>query len=75
MRFRVGSLALLSALRIRWCLEQCVGSQLGFDLTLMLLWLRSAALALIGPLAWEPPCAAGMALKKQKIKIKNKIKN
>ena len=38
-----------------------------------LLWLlcRPAAAALIQPLAWEPPCAAGMALKKQKNKNKN----
>ena len=36
-----------------------------------LLWLgrSSAAVALIRPLAWEPPCAAGVALKSKKIKI------
>jgi len=28
------------------------------------------AAALIGPLAWEPPCAAGVALKRQKNKNK-----
>ena len=38
------------------------------------LWLRlcSAANALIQPLAWEPPYAAGMALKSQKKKKKKK---
>ena len=30
------------------------------------LWHRLAATAPIGPLAWKPPYAAGMALKKQK---------
>ena len=29
------------------------------------LWLWPAAIAPIGPLAWEPPYAAGAALKKQ----------
>ena len=51
MRLRVRSLALLSRLRIQRC---CV------------LWCRSAAVALIGPLAWEPPYAVGAALKKKK---------
>ena len=39
-----------------------------------LLWLRHrlAATALIGPLAWEPPYSVGAALKRQKIKNKNK---
>ena len=30
------------------------------------LWRRPAATALIGPLAWEPPCALGEALEKAK---------
>ena len=51
MKLRVGSLALLSGLRIRHCHE---------------LWLRLTATALIRPLAWEPPYAAGAALKRQK---------
>ena len=42
---------------------------------LMLLWLWLAAAALIPPLAWEPPYAAGMALKRQKTKNKTKQKN
>ena len=33
---------------------------------LLWLWGRPAAVALIRPLAWGPPCAAGAALKKRK---------
>ena len=51
MRRQVWSLALLSRLRIWCCCE---------------LWYRSAATVPIGPLAWEPPYAAGVALKKTK---------
>ena len=40
-----------------------------------MLWHKPAAVALIRPLAWEPPYAARIALKKQKIKIKNKKNN
>ena len=57
MRLRVPSLASLSGLRI-WCCRE--------------LWSRSAAIALIRPLAWEPPYAVGTALKRQK---DNKTKN
>ena len=35
---------------------------------------RVAAIALIRPLAWEPPYAAGEALKRQKTKKKEKRK-
>ena len=45
----------LSALRIQHCHE---------------LWCRSAAVAPIGPLVWEPPYAAGATLKSEKKKIK-----
>ena len=40
------------------------------------LWCRLAAAALIRPLAWEPPCAMGVALKskKQEKKLKKKKK-
>ena len=43
----------------------------------MLLWLwhRPAATTLIGPLAWEPPYAAGVALEMAKRQNKNKNKN
>ena len=37
------------------------------DLVLLWLWCRLAAVAPIGPLFWEPPCATGVALKKKKI--------
>ena len=36
------------------------------DPALLCLWCRSAAVAPLGPLAWEPPHAAGEALKRQK---------
>jgi len=59
MRFRVQSLASLSGLRIRRCCE---------------LWQRPAAVALIGPLTWEPPYAAGAAKRQKKTKKKKKKK-
>ena len=40
----------------------------GLDLALLWLWGRTAAVAPIGPLAWEPPYAAGATLKSQKKK-------
>ena len=46
-----------------------VGCRHGLDPALLWLWQRAAAVAPIGPLAWEPPYAASGALKK-KIKIK-----
>ena len=50
-----------------------VGHRRGLDLALLWLWGKPAAVALIGPLAWEPPYAKGMALKKvQKKKRKEK---
>ena len=42
----------------------------GSDPTLLWLWCRPAAIALIRPLAWEPPCALGAALERQKKKKK-----
>ena len=36
------------------------------------LWCRPAAVALIGPLAWQPPNATGVALKKEDKKEKDK---
>ena len=48
MRLRVRSLTLLNGLRTWHCCE---------------LWYRPAAVAQIGPLAWEPPYAKGAALK------------
>ena len=40
------------------------------DPALLWLWHRPAAVALIRPLAWEPPYAAGAGLKRQKDKHK-----
>ena len=42
------------------------------DPALLWLWCRPATTALIRPLAWEPPYAAGAALKRQKQKKKKK---
>ena len=44
-----------------------VGHRCGSDLALLWLWHGPEATALIRPLAWEPPYAAGVALKRQKI--------
>ena len=40
-----------------------VGHRHGLDPALLWLWHRVAAVALTGPLAWEPPYASGAALK------------
>ena len=47
-----------------------VGQRHGVDLVLLWLWRRPAAVALIRPLAWEPPHVMGAALK-SKTKQKN----
>jgi len=57
MRLWVRFLASLSGLKIWHCRE---------------LWCRPAAVAPIGPLAWEPPHATGGALKSKK---ENKMKS
>ena len=49
-----------------------VGHRHGSDLMLLWLWGRPAAAALIGPLAWEPPYATGVALKWKKKKKRMK---
>jgi len=46
----------------------------GSDLVLLWLWPRLVATALIRLLAWEPPYAVGMALKRQKDKKTKKKK-
>ena len=43
-----------------------VGHRCGLDLAMLWLWHRPAATAPIGPVAWEPPYAVGMALERQK---------
>jgi len=48
-----------------------VGCKNGLDPALLWLWCRPAATAPIRILAWEPPHAVGVALERQKIKIKN----
>ena len=45
-----------------------VGHRRGSNLMLLWLWHRPAAVAPTGPLAWEPPCAVGAALKSKKNK-------
>ena len=47
-----------------------VGCRRSSDLALLWLWCRLAATAQIQPLAWEPPYAACVALKRQKKKKK-----
>ena len=52
-----------------------VGCRRGLDPTWLWFWRRPAATALIGPLAWEPPYAAGVAqemAKRQRKKKKEK---
>ena len=52
-----------------------VGRRHGPDPVLLWLWCRPVAIAPIGPVAWEPPYAAGAALemaKRQKNKINKK---
>ena len=71
---QIPSLASLSGLRIGHCRELWCRSRRGSDLALLQLWCRAAAVALIGPLAWEPPYATGAALKRQKDKKKKKKK-
>ena len=41
-----------------------VGHRHSSDLAMLWLWHMLAAVALISPLAWEPPHAAGVILKK-----------
>ena len=45
-----------------------VGRRRGSDLALLWLWHRLVTTAPIRPLAWEPPYAAGVALKQQQQK-------
>ena len=42
-----------------------VGHRYGSNLALLWLWSRPAAAAPIKTLAWEPPCAVGVAIKKK----------
>ena len=47
-----------------------VGRRRGLDPVLLWLGYRLAAVAPIGPLAWEPPYAVGVALKRKEEKKK-----
>ena len=51
-----------------------IGGRQGSDPTLLWLWCRLAAVALIQRLAWEPPYSSGVALKSKKIKRKERTK-
>ena len=46
-----------------------VGHRCGLEPALLWLWCRLVATALIRTLAWEPPYAMGVALKKKKEKL------
>ena len=67
MRLRVGSLASFSGLRIQRCQELwCrLKTQLRSGIAGIAVAVVLAAVTPIGPLAWEPPDAAGAALKKK----------
>ena len=71
---RIQSLVSLSGQRILLCGELWCRSQTGWDLLLLWLWCRAAAVAPIPPLAWELPYASGAALKRKKKKERKKTK-
>ena len=73
MRMWVRSLASVGELRISVAVSCGVGGWHGSDLALLWLWCRLAAAAPIRFLAWEPPYAMGMALKRQKQTNKQKL--
>ena len=50
-----------------------VGRRCGLDCALLWLWQRLVATAVIHPIAWEPPCAAGAALEKKTQKKKGAL--
>ena len=52
-----------------------VGCRCGSDPEWLWLWRRLVATTLLGPLAWEPPCAAGAALEKAKRQNNNNNNN
>ena len=51
-----------------------VGRRLSLDPELLWLWRRLVATALIRPLAWKPPYAAGAALENTQRQKQNKTK-
>ena len=72
MRLQVQSLASLSGLGSGIVTICGVGRKHSSDPSLLWLWCRTAAAALIGPLAWEPPYAADAALKRKNKKTTKK---
>ena len=68
MRMQVQSLALLSGLGSGLAVSCGTGRRCGSDPALLCLWRTPAAVAPIQPLAWEPPYAMGVALKRKKKK-------
>jgi len=67
MRMRVQSLGFVQWVKGSGVAVSCgVGCRRTLDLALLWLWCRPAAVAPIGPLAWELPYAACAALKKTK---------
>ena len=67
-----GLLLWFSGFRFQHCRELWCRSQMQLGLALLWLWHRLAAVAPIGPLTWEPPYAAGVALEKTKKKKRKK---
>ena len=67
MRMQVGSLGLLSGLRIRHCRELwCrLQTQLRSDVSVTVMLRKPVAAAPVGPLVWEPPYATGAARRKE----------
>ena len=63
---------MLSGLRTSIAASCGVDHRHGLDLALLWLWFKPASTALIRPLAWELPFAAGVALKKTILKKKKK---
>ena len=74
MRLWVRSLALLNGLRIQRCRELWCRSQTQLGSGVAVALARPVATALIRPLAWEPPYAAGAAQRNSKKKKKQLCK-
>ena len=70
MRMQIQPLALLSRLGIRHCIAPSCGAghRSSLDSKLLWLWCRPTAAALIQPLVWELPYAAGATLIRKKRK-------
>ena len=69
MRTQVQSLASLNELRIRIAVSCGIGHRCSLDMTLLWLRQRLAAIALTGPLAWEPPYAVALKRPKKQAKL------